>query len=314
MNDDLTNKFRPQSLEEVFGQDSTVKSLQTLFDDKIPHSFLLSGNSGVGKTTIGRIIGIELKCGVNNLIEIDAATHTGVDSMRELCKGLRYSAHGTNNIKVVIIDECHRLSGSSWDSLLKIIEEPPSHLYFIFCTTELSKVPKTIQTRCIHYNLKDVKTDDLMDLLEDVCKEENISLDNNSLLLIAREAYGSPRRALSYLSKCRGCKNLKEIKEVLEQPLEDSKVIDLCRLLIGRRVTWEKLKPIISDLKDVSQEGVRIQICNYLNSCILKSRTPGEAFSYLQILDAFSKPVYQPTGVSDLLLNVGSIVFNKEGK
>ena len=312
MNDDLINKYRPQSLEEVYGQDAVVKSLKSLCEANIPHAFLLSGNSGVGKTTIARIISKELDCGVNNLIEIDAATHTGVDSMRELCKGLRYTAHGENNIKFVIIDEAYRLSGSSWDSLLKIIEEPPSHLYFVFATTELSKVPKTIQTRCVHYNLKDVRTDDLLDLLESVCKEEDIGLDNNSLLLIAKEAYGSPRRMLSYLSKCCGCKSLKEVKEILEQPLEDNKVIDLCRLLVSRRITWEKVKPIINDLKDIDQAGVHIQICHYMNSCILRARTDKEVFYYLTILDTFSKPVYQSTGVTDLLLNVGSIIFNKE--
>src|SRR3989304_1453147 len=145
----LHTKYRPKHFEEVIGQIEIVKSLQNLIETgKMPKSFLFTGPSGTGKTTLARIIANKLGCDIQNIIEVDAATNTGVEDMRVLCEGLRYPAFGLTTVKVAIVDECQEISKSSWSSLLKIIEEPPSHLYFVFCTTEPSKVLDTIKTRC----------------------------------------------------------------------------------------------------------------------------------------------------------------------
>lgn len=310
----LHTKYRPQHFEEVIGQAEAVRSLQDLIETKkAPKAFLFTGPSGTGKTTLARIIANKLGCDVQNIIEIDAATNTGVDDMRTLCEGLRYPAFGKTSIKVAIIDEAHFLSKSSWGSLLKIIEEPPNHLYFIFCTTEPSKIIDTIKTRCHQYNLKEVSTDDLMDLLEFVAESEQITLPDTAIGLVARSAQGSPRMALVRLSQIRNCKTVSEIKILLEQPLEESEVIDLCRLIVsGRGLTWKKIIETVNKLKEQNPESIRIQIVNYLTACILRNQSEKEAIRLLTILDYFSKPIYQSTGFSDLLLSFGQVVFSDQ--
>jgi len=128
---DFHIKYRPASLDEVLGQDAVVKSLETLFKKKdMPHAFLFTGGSGCGKTTLAMIVADQVGCEGAQIEEIDAATHTGIDDWREIAKQLQYAGFGNNSRKFVIVDECHQLSKSSWNSLLKIIEEPPAHVFF----------------------------------------------------------------------------------------------------------------------------------------------------------------------------------------
>ena len=141
-------KWRPQKLNDVISHAFVVSSLKALLKEKeCPHSFLFTGPSGVGKTTLARIVASYLEAAV---LEIDAATNTGIDAMRAVQDMARYKAID-NEKRVVIIDECHALSKQTWQSLLKIVEEPPAHLYWAFCTTEPDKVPATIKTRCVQY-------------------------------------------------------------------------------------------------------------------------------------------------------------------
>lgn len=304
-------KYRPDNLEFVVGQNNTVNSLKELLKDrvKMPHSYLFVGNSGVGKTTFSRILAKELGCTSQNIQEINAADATGVDDMRDLIEGLRYTSMGNSPIKFIILDEAHMFSKSSWNALLKILEEPPRHVFFAILTTELEKVPKTIQTRCHTYTLKDVRPDDLFDLLSYVCEEEKIELPKGSLELIAKESQGSPRQALVYLSQVRGCTTKEEVADMLHTAIDSSEVIDLCRLLVSKNPSWQEALKILRGLKDTSPESSRIQIVNYLQSCILNARTEEDAVRFLSTMDKFSKPIYQATGISELLLSVGDVCF-----
>lgn len=308
--EDFHVKFRPDDLDEVIGQDPTVKSLKKLFKGDLPHAFLFTGGSGTGKTTIARIVGREVGCYGKGLLEIDAATHTGIDDWREIASQLRYPAIGGNGIKFVIIDECHQLSKSSWNSLLKILEEPPSHVYFALCTTEFNKVPKTIQTRCHKYTLKDVRSDDLIDLLEVVCEAEELELPKGSLALIARECGGSPREALVYLSQARGCDTKEEVAEILRTPTDNSQVIDFCRMLL-KKPNWKEAQGHLKDFKELRGESVRIQVVNYLGACILGAKSEKEACRLLPILEAFSEEFYAATENSDLLLATCEVIFGE---
>lgn len=311
MNKDYANKYRPTCLEDVVGQDHIVKSIQEIFKSKeIPHSFLFTGNSGTGKTTLARIIAKEVGCLDQNVIEIDAATYTGIDDMRVLKEGLMYGAIGENSIKVVILDEFHGVSRKGMDSLLKIVEEPPPHVYFCFCTTEPAKIPKTLQTRCHEYYLKDVEIDDLLDLLEYVRGEEHLIIDSSSLMLIAKESYGSPRRALSYLSKCRGCGSKQDVVEVLRTVVNESQVIDLCRLLINRPNLLKSIN-ILKNLKGQNSESVRIQMVAYFTACVFQANSEKDVLKFIDVIDIFSKPVYEATGFADILLSLGEFCLEK---
>ena len=309
MLEDFHIKYRPQDLDEVVGQDMVVKSLKKLFKAGLPHAFLFTGGSGTGKTTLARIIANELNCSEGGLIEVDAATHTGIDAWRKIAEGLKYGNFGKDTTKFVIVDECHQLSKSAWNSLLKIIEEPSSHLFFALCTTEAGKVPKTIKTRCHKYDLKDVRPSDLTELLEYVAEEEEIELPKGSLQLIAKEAGGSPREALVYLSQARGCDTKEEVAEVLRAPTEDGEVYEFCKFLIGGKPKWKEAQKFLKSFKDLNPESVRIQVANYVGACATNTDSEKKACHFLSILEPFSSPFYEATGKVDLLLATADVIL-----
>ena len=307
---DLHVKYRPEDFSDMIGQDAVVSSVRNLMDqDRVPKAFLFYGNSGTGKTTICRIIAKELGAvEPSNLVEIDGATFTGIDAMREIADSLRYRALGKSPIKFVIIDECHRLSKNAWDSLLKIIEEPPDHVYFAFCTTVPAKVQRTIKTRCTEYHLKDVDTEDIADLIDEVCDIEDIELPDGASMLIAGESFGSPRRALTYLTKCIGTSTLDEVSGLLESVVENETVLEFCRVLVKKGTSWESVLPLLKDLKNYDPVAVQIQVCNYLNSCILNSKSPAKAHQFMELLEIFLGDVYSSNvGYSQILHMAGQV-------
>ena len=246
-----------------------------------------------------------------NLIEVDGATYTGVADARSLKETLVYAAVGENPIKFVILDECHRLSAQAWDALLKIIEEPPKHLYWALCTTELNKVPATIQSRCRPFNLKEIPNKALEKLVVMVAKEEGIKIPEDAVDVIVHEARGCARNAIVYLSLCSQVENEEEARKVLESAYGTVEVIELSRLLANRKLNWAKATSIIKNLKETSPESIRIQIANYIAAVLLNTGEK-EAPRLLNVLSNFSKPLYQATGNADLILAVAGCVFDTE--
>ena len=225
----LARKYRPQNFEDAFiGQSAMVRTLGNAFAaGRIAHAFMLTGVRGVGKTTTARILAKSLNCigsdgkrteptiapcGVCepcrsiaesrhvDVLEMDAASRTGIDDIREIVDGVRY-APAEARFKVYIIDEVHMLSKAAFNGLLKTLEEPPPHVKFIFATTEIRKVPITVLSRCQRFDLKRVTLDDLAAHLAFVCKAENQPAEDAALRLIARAAEGSARDALSLLDQ-----------------------------------------------------------------------------------------------------------------
>lgn len=309
----IYNKYRPSCFEAVVGQNAVVKSLQLATKEKkIPQAMIFAGPSGTGKNTLVYIIANEMQCEKSNIIEIDGSTDTGVDMIREFKEGLRYTSMGKNPLKFVIINECQKLSASAWGALLTITEFPPKHVVFTFLTTDYKKIPTDIQTRCTTYTLKDVKQEDMLDLLEFVAAEEKIELPKGSLDLIVKESQGSPRRALVYLSQVRGCVTKEEVAEMLHTAMDSPQVIDLCRLLISKNPSWQEALRILKNLKDMSGESVRIPVQNYFLAVILNSKSEEESLRLLRILDVFSKPCKQQTGIAEIVLGVGEIILSND--
>ena len=231
----LANKYRPKSFSEVIGQDNAVIALRNIIKNKNFHNgYIFSGTRGVGKTTLGRLFAKALNCsnyaedngnpcGVCSncveiqknshldLIEIDAASRTGVDDMRELIDSVQYRpSHG--KYKVYLIDEVHMLSMQSFNALLKTLEEPPSHVIFMMATTETHKIPKTIVSRCLQFNLKLVTDELIKSNINKIFEEEGVTSDEKSIELLVELAKGSVRDSLTLsdqaISYCDG--NLKE--------------------------------------------------------------------------------------------------------
>ena len=223
----LARKYRPQTFAEMIGQDALVRTLtNAIAADRLAHAWLLTGVRGVGKTTAARIIALALNCtcadGLGgptptpcgtcancvaiaegrhpDILEMDAASRTGIDDVRELIEGVRYRPTSAR-YKVYIIDEVHMLSTNAFNALLKTLEEPPEHVKFVFATTESRKVPVTVVSRCQRFDLKRVREDELARHFAAIAEAEGVAVDEGALRLIARAADGSVRDGLSILDQ-----------------------------------------------------------------------------------------------------------------
>ena len=312
--DSLITRYRPDSFDYVLGQDDICDSIITALDRGDIRSVLFTGGSGTGKTTLARIIAKEVGCEPQGLIEIDAATNTGVDAMRDVTDTLKFKAFGASPTKVVIVDEAHALSKNAWASLLKNIEEPPPHVYWMLCTTDASKVPQTIKTRCTRYDLKPVSTAIIYGHISDISTAEELAVSDDVLDLIAREADGSVRKALADLVACTGCTDRKVAAKLLLSAAESPTMIDLCRYLAKKRggqgLQWGKLAEYVQALQGDDPEGVRLGIVAYFTKASLGGNAKEENVAwYLTIIDAFSTPCDRSTKAAPLLLALGSLVF-----
>lgn len=301
-------KYRPTTFDHLIGQDAAVASIEEALKKATrPHAFLLTGPSGCGKTTIARIIARELQA--SDVVEVDAASNSGVEAMREIVAASRYQGFGKTPNKAIIIDECHALSKSAWQAMLKPIEEPPAHVFFFLCTTEAGKVPETIRTRCHSYDLKPYRYDDLMDLLERVDAAEKLNTPDSILKLVGRACDGSPRKALVMLSMVQSCRDADEAARLLESPLEDVEIIELCRKLLKGSLSFIDVTATLKRMPEMPAESVRIVLVNYFAGCVMNARTEKEAARMLDILAAFSKPFPATDKNAPLLLAFGDLLL-----
>lgn len=303
----LINRYRPKSFKQVVGQDQTIRSLRKVLDKNQCHGFMFVGPSGTGKTTIARIAAKRVGADATELIEIDAATNTGVEDVRELCKGLQYASFSSGS-KAVIMDECHALSGNAWRALLKWIEEPPPNVYWFFCTTEPTKVPNNIRTRCAYFELKPIVRSDMFEYVSDIANLENMDIDDTIIDLIVKESGGSPRQALVNLAVLDGVKSRKEAAELLRSAVDSSEAIDLCRVLI-KGASWSEAREILATMRDTNPESVRLVVVAYMTSVILseKNKSPERA---LAILEQFSQPFNYNDKISPVVLAVGRLILS----
>lgn len=306
---DLHTKYRPKKWSEVLGQDDVIKGLRAAIKKRTNHAFILTGDSGCGKTTLARIFAYSVGCTPENIVEVDAATNTGIDAMRQISIEANYKSFGDSPTKVIIIDEAHSLSKQAFQSLLKPIEEPAPHIFWILCTTEPAKIPKTIQTRCSVFALQLVDVDFIIDLLARVVEEEEFATPREVLSLIARQSFGSPRRALTYLAQCYSCQNTKEVLPLLQKADEDGDAIILAKALVKGNLSWARAMKIMESLQDQNAESIRLVTLAYMAKVTLGVKDEKTAARCLTIIDSFSDPYNSSEGVAPLLLSLGRIIM-----
>jgi len=287
----LALKYRPKNFNELIGQDIAVETIKnSILSKKLPNAYLLSGIRGVGKTTTARLIAQAINCKKNfiqgekcnpgeycsckeinefknlDVIEIDGAQHTGVDSTKELIASCMY-APTTVKYKVIIADEFQMLSKSSFAALLKTLEEPPPHLKFVFCTTEVKKIPITIISRCQRFDLHRVSIKDLLENLNKISKIENGKISEEALILIAKAAEGSVRDSLSLLDRALVSQDIeeKEIDETYIRKMlglaDKSKLLRLLNFIFQGNQ-----KESLESLRELINEGV--EPSNFLNDLL----------------------------------------------
>lgn len=309
---DLHTKYRPNALAAVVGQSGTVKALSEYKDSRRSHAFLFTGPSGVGKTTIARIMASELGCAHGDLQEVDGATFGNVEAVRELARGIYYMPMCGGSSKAIIVDECHALSKAAWQALLKSVEEPPEYVFWFFCTTEAGRVPYTIQTRCAKFDLQLIPVDLIYDRVVEVAKEEGLELADGVADVIADYANGSMRAALVGLSSCAWCETEKEAAEVLRQARPNDDSIAFIRYLArGENLTWKEAMRRFNKLGEVDAESLRISMCNYLARGLLNIKDDRIARRGLFMLECFSRPYHQATARGDLLMSIGEVVLGE---
>jgi len=277
----LARKYRPQDFTGLIGQEALVKTLSNAFaTGRIAHAFMLTGVRGVGKTTTARIIARALNCigpdgkrtaptiqpcGVCDpcvaiaesrhidVQEMDAASRTGIEDIREIIEGVRY-APASARYKVYIIDEVHMLSKNAFNGLLKTLEEPPPHVKFIFATTEIRKVPVTVLSRCQRFDLRRIESAELAGLLKTISEKENVKIEDAALALIARAAEGSARDSLSLLDQAiahsdEGTITAEMVRGMLGLA-DRGRILDLFEKLMGG-----KLAEALADLNELYDRG-----------------------------------------------------------
>jgi len=276
----LARKYRPQSFGELIGQGAMVRTLANAIKrERLAHAFLLTGVRGVGKTSTARLIAKALNCvgpdgqggatiepcGVCepcraiaegrhiDVVEMDAASHTGVDDVREIIEAVRYAAVSAR-YKVYIIDEVHMLSKNAFNALLKTLEEPPAHVKFLFATTEVNKVPVTVLSRCQRFDLRRIPAELLAEHFGHVAEAEGVEVEPEALALIARAAEGSARDGLSILDQAiahgAGAVNAEQVRAMLG--LSDRGAV---RHLLGLLLTGDA-PGALAALKDQYDLGV----------------------------------------------------------
>jgi DNA polymerase-3 subunit gamma/tau len=302
-------KYRPTAFDEVVGQDAAIASLAKTIKRNKVRSFMLTGPSGTGKTTLARIVAQMVGAKERDIMEVDAATHTGVDDMRRVVEAMRTRPFGSGTIRPIILDEAHMLSRNAWNSMLKAIEEPPPHAYWFICTTERSKIPETIKTRCVPVVLVSVGEKHLVRLVKEVCTEEKIKLRDDIMGLCCANANGSARQALVNLELVRDVTSSKEAARLLSIVAEADPVIALCRFLLSGNGTWGRVMGFMAKLEEQNPEGVRIVVCNYMASVLKGAKTDKAAGSALAILGQFETPYNSSEGFAPLYLSIGRCLF-----
>lgn len=306
----LYRKYRPQSFDEVMGNEDLLDSLKRMLKgDDIPHAFLFSGPTGCGKTTLGRIVAKELGAKGNDFREVDSAQFNGVATVREIRNQSQFMAL-EGNCRVWLLDEVHMLGrggnsskNEAQNALLKALEDPPDHVYYILCTTDPQQLLPTIRGRCQQFQVHPLTERQMLQLLRKIVKAEDESISKAVYDQIVTDSLGQGRDALQILEQVLCAEPDRRLSVAKRTAEMQNQSIELCRALI-KAEGWKRIAGILSGLQEQDAVGIQNHVLKYCRSILLKGPNDQAA----AIMEEFMEPFFY-TGHNGLLFACYSIVY-----
>lgn len=296
----LYQRYRPNSFDDVAGakNKATVETLRKVVASADPpHAYLIHGPRGCGKTTLGRIVGRELGCSDLDFVEVDSADFRGVDAVRDIRRNSQYKGVNSGR-RVWLLDECHKMTNDAMNALLKGLEDPPAHAYFVLCTTDPEKLLPTVRSRCSAFLVHQLAPDEMLRLLARIAAKEDAQLGRPALQAIVDRAGGHCRDAIQMLELV-----IADPNAALDSfETSRAKTIDLCRALIQGN-GWKAVASIIVDLKDEDVEQVRRAVIGYCSAILSKEENDRAG----EVLSEFVEPFYN-SGWPGFILSAYTVV------
>lgn len=305
---ELYRKYRPTSLKAVVGQDKAVGILKGLLPN-LPHCLLFTGPSGCGKTTLARIVANHLDCSDRDFHEINCADFRGIEMIREIRRASQLLPLGGKHT-VWLIDECHKLSNDAQNAILKLLEEPPKHVYFLLATTDPHKLLKTVQTRCTEIKVNSLTDDDLSKLVNKVAKKEKLKISEDVVDRLVKAATGSARKALVILQQIMGLEDEEEQIQAIHRAESEQEGIAIARALINPSTRWPDMVKILKETPLDDAENLRRLVLAYASSCLLGNNTRIQSLAY-QVIVAFSENFFD-TGKAGLIASCYEVVGSRK--
>jgi len=295
----LHHKYRPKTIKNIVGNKAAITTLGGFVkNDAIPHCMMFVGESGCGKTTLARIMRRVLKCSDDDYTEINTADFRGVDTARSIMRQMRAKPIN-GDTRVWLIDECHKLTNDAQNALLKALEDPPEHVYFMLATTESNKLLRTIQTRATEIKVKPLSRKEMATLIERTIEAEDAKVPDEVVDKINDLADGSPRKALVMLDQVIFLEEDKML-DALSASEPNKEAIDLCRAML-RGAGWKEVSAILRaiDGLEAKAEGIRRIVCAYMAKVVINNgKNTGLA---LEIIQAFEDNFFD-SGIAGLAL------------
>jgi len=279
----LHHKYRPEKVDDVWGNASTKRAVKVLLKkgkEDMPHALLFTGPSGCGKTTFGRIVAAELNCHGHDFQEVDTADFRGIETARGIRQKMRLRPSAQSDCRVWLLDECHKLTNDAQNALLKALEDTPSHVYFILCTTDPQKLLKTIKSRCTSFTVQALDKKEIVTGLDGICESEDKDVDKKILNKIAVSSQGHVRAAVVALDKVIDLPEKEQIQHLGKIEDEEAQTIELCRILMNRG-SWKTCVRILDNLQ-TEPESVRYAVAGYARAVLTKSGKE-DAFDLLNV-------------------------------